>query len=79
MSPLPVKIPMLLSSPVIAKMHEREMYPSNLTVLYPISWHFLIPCTMFLKQQAEDFLHGPTAGSGLLSGDPKPCAKGPSW
>lgn len=70
MNPPPVKIPMFLSSPVTAKMQERESYPPNLTIAYPISCYFLIPSTMFLKEQAADFLPELTTGPGLLRVEP---------
>lgn len=71
MNPLPVKIPMFLTSPVTAKMQERKSYPPNLTIAYPISYYFLIPSTMFLKEQAADVLHELTAGPGLLRVEPQ--------
>lgn len=66
MNPLPVKIPMFLTSSVTARKQERESYPPHLTIAYPISYYFLIPSTMFLKEQAADVLHEPTTGPGLL-------------
>lgn len=53
MNPLPVKIPIFLSSPVTAKMQERESYPPNLTIAYPISCYFLIPSQCFLKNRLQ--------------------------
>lgn len=71
MNALPVRIPMSLSSPIAAKMQERGCYPLNFTGPYPLSCYLLIPSTMFLKEQAADFLHELTPGSGLLRGEPQ--------
>lgn len=68
---LPFKIPMFFSSPVTAKMQDRESYPLNLIVPHPVSSDFFLPSTTFLKEQAADFLHEFTTESGLLRVEPQ--------
>lgn len=71
MNPLAIKIPMLLSSPVIAKMQGRKSCAPKLAVPHLISCYFSIPSTMFLKQQAAGFLPEPTTISELWRVEPQ--------